>query len=196
METRAWRGLVPFGLVPVSLLAAVLTGQLAPEPHGHWVGHLTNAVVAIVQLAIIGIAAVAVLGRLNVGLMLLLAAVSAGLVMQAIGNLRVTDSIWRTPYGDEEVWAPEVADDALVSGHHLADRADLIVWIAGFAFVIAMGLFRRLKLTEVVPATSLAVIPPFIWAAPGVVLALAFLIRQRWIASPGPGRKETSTSAA
>jgi hypothetical protein len=65
-----------------------------------------------------------------------LAMVLAGLVVMTAGNLRVAQSIWRTPYGDEEVDQIGSAFSGFDSGHDLQGTGDLVVLLGGVAFAL------------------------------------------------------------
>ena len=75
--------------------------------------------------------------------MLLLAAIAAGLILEVVGNLRVATSIWRTPYGDEEVARIGSSFAGFDAGHALAGQGDLLVVLGGIAFAVILGLTRR-----------------------------------------------------
>jgi hypothetical protein len=133
MQTaRRW---MPFALLLVLFIAAQvavsLAGALAPKPRGHWTGHLTNATIDAAMLAVVVAGAALAWRRLGQRLALLLATlalavVTVGLVVEVVGNLRVAHSIWRTPYGDEEVNRIGSQFNGYDSGHDLQSKGDLM----------------------------------------------------------------------
>jgi hypothetical protein len=180
---------VPFavlvGLFVVANVAVGVTGALAPTPHGHWTGHLTNAAIEIGMLAVVVVGAALVWRRLGHLVVKLLAGaalgtVIVGLVLEAVGNLRVAHSIWRTPYGDEEVGQVGSAFSGFDSGHSVAATGDLVVVLGGVVFALVLGFSRRVKPLAAVAGTVLSFIPPpFILPACGVVFLLAYQLRPR-----------------
>jgi hypothetical protein len=109
-----------------------------------------------------------------------LGTVIVGLVLEAVGNLRVARSIWRTPYGDEEVGQFGSAFSGFDSGHDLAAAGDLGVVFGGVAFALVLGVSRRAGVVAAVVGVVLSFIPPpFIIPACGVVFLLAYLLRPR-----------------
>jgi hypothetical protein len=185
-RVRRW---VPFALVVGLFVAANVavgvTGSLVPEPHGHWSGHVANATIDIGMIVVAVVGATLAwrrLGNLWVRLVAVatLAVVTLGLLLEAAGNLRVAHSIWRTPYGDEEVGRIGSGFSGFDSGHDLAATGDLVVLLGGVAFALVLGFSRRVRLAAALAAVVLSFIPPpFILPACGVVFLLAALLRPR-----------------
>ena len=100
-----WRRWAPFGLLLVTPVVGVLTGLLVSGPRGHWSGHVGSGAAAAGQLLAVVTGAVLARRQLNVLLVVLLAVVAVGLVLEVVGNQRVAASIWQTSYGDEEAAA-------------------------------------------------------------------------------------------
>jgi hypothetical protein len=186
LSARRW---VPFavvvGLFVAANVAVGVVGALAPEPHGHWAGHLTNAAIDIGMIVVVVVGAALAwrhLGHLVVKLFAgaALATVLVGLVVMTVGNLRVAQSIWRTPYGDEEVDQIGSAFSGFDSGHDLQGTGDLVVLLGGLAFALVLGFSRRVGVLAAVAGVIFSFIPPpFIIPGCGVVFVLAVLLRPR-----------------
>jgi hypothetical protein len=185
MQTaRRW---MPFALLLVLFIAAQVAvgvaGALAPEPRGHWTGHLTNARIDAAMLTVVVAGAALAWRRLGQRLALLLAivalaVVTVGLVVEVIGNLRVAHSIWRTPYGDEEGNRIGSQFNGYDSGHDLQSKGDLVVLVGGMAFAVVLGASKRVGEWVMIAGIVLSIIPPpFIIPACGVVFLLAWLLR-------------------
>jgi hypothetical protein len=182
---RRW---VPFavvvGVFVATIPAGVVVSALTPEPHGHWSGHLDTAVAEISMIVIVVVGAALAwrhLGDLVVKLFAgaALTAVLVGLVVMAVGNLRVARSIWRTPYGDEDVGGIGSAISGFVSGHDLVDTGGLWVVIGGVAFAAVLGFSRRVGVRAAVAGVVLSLIPPWLFPAGGVLFLLAYLLFPR-----------------
>jgi hypothetical protein len=107
-----------------------------------------------------------------------LAVVTAGLVVEVVGNLRVAHSIWRTPYGDQELEQIGSRFNGYDSGHNLEGKGDLVVLVGGVAFAVVLGGSRRVGESVAVIGVVLSIIPPpFIIPACGVVFLLTWLLR-------------------
>lgn len=103
---------------------------------------------------------------------------TVGLVVEVIGNLRVAQSIWRTPYGDEQVNRIGSQFNGYDSGHDLQSKGDLVVLVGGVAFAIILGATKRVGEYVMIAGILLSIIPPpFIIPACGVVFLLAWLLR-------------------
>jgi hypothetical protein len=185
LSVRRW---VPFvvvvGLFVATGVASGLAGSLAPEPHGHWTGHLTNATTEIGTLATVAVGTLLAwshFGHLVVKVLAgaALAAVMVGLVLETIGNLRVAQSIWRTPYGDEDVAQFGSTFSGFDSGHDLAATGDGLVLLGGLAFALVLGFSRRVGIAAAVAGVVLSLVPPWMIPALGVVFLLAVLLRPR-----------------
>lgn len=89
-----------------------------------------------------------------------LAVVTAGLVIEVVGNLRVAHSIWRTPYGDQELEQFGSRFNGYDSGHNLQGKGDLVVLVCGVAFAVVLGVSRRVGESAAVIGVVLSIIPP------------------------------------
>jgi drug/metabolite transporter (DMT)-like permease len=156
-----------WGVVAIPPLVAVLTTVLAPDPHGHWTEHLASASLKSTQLVLLVVLA-AMLGRRRWSPLLMAAgtAIAAGVVLQALGDFEVADSIWRTT-GDPGFGA------GYDEGHDRSALGDLIVLGGGLAFVVVAAVARRVSIPLAVAAAVLMVIPPpFFWPAVGVMVLM------------------------
>jgi hypothetical protein len=181
---RRW---MPLTLLLVLFIAAQvavgIAGAIAPKPRGHWTGHLTNATIDAAMLTVVVAGAALAWRRLGQRLALLvavvaLAVVTVGLVVEVVGNLRVAHSIWRTPYGDEQVDRIGSQFNGYDSGHDLQSKGDLVVLGGGVAFAVILGATKRVGEWAMIAGIILSIIPPpFIIPACGVVFLLAWLLR-------------------
>jgi hypothetical protein len=156
-------------LVAIPPLIAILTSLLAPEPHGHWSGHLGIAGLKIAQLGLL-LVLVTMLGPRTLGVPLLIAfaVVATGIVLQAIGDYQVADSIWRTP-GDPGFGI------GYAEGHARSEFGDLLVIVGGLAFAVLAGMTRRVPaLLALVAAMMVIIPPPFFWPAAGVLVLVLY----------------------
>jgi hypothetical protein len=176
-QMRLWRRWAPFGLFLVAPVVGVLVDLLVSGPRGHWSGHVGSGAAAAGQLLAVVTGAVLARRRLNVLLVVLLAVVAVGLVLEVVGNQRVAASIWQTSYGDEQAAAIGPSFEGFESGHALAGTGDMLVVLGGLAFAVALGAFRRVGPGVAVAGVVLSLFPPWILPAVGVVLLLAFLVR-------------------
>lgn len=189
------RKLTPFALLAVVPAAAVLSGLLAPGPSGHWTGHLSNAAVSAGQLLALFIGAVLIWRLLNVPLILPLAALATGLVIQVVANLQIAASVWRTPYGDDVVG--QYGGAAFEAGHVLASLGDNVVVIAGLVFVILLLLFRRVGIVAALFGMLLSFSPPWMLPALGSILVIAIIAsQQQKISSESRTRRRPISSKA
>jgi hypothetical protein len=180
---RGWWRWSPFGLLLVAPLVAILNEILAPTPHGHWSSHLGNVAISAAQLVVL-VGAFALLatrrprgGRLLIGaVVVLLAIVAVGLVVEMVGNQRVAASIWQTDYGDGQAGLVGPASPGFESGHILAGRGDWLVWLGGLAFTALLGVLRWVPAGMAVAGFALSLLPP--WALPGVgvLFVLAYVL--------------------
>lgn len=180
-----------WALVAIPPLAAVLTALLAPEPHGHWSEHLQAVGLKGAQLVLLLVLAMMLGWRaLGVLLLILLAAVAAGIVFQVIGDYQVAHSIWRTSGnpGDGNGYA---------EGHDTSGFGDLIALGGGLAVAIAVGVMRRVPpLLAVVAGVMVIIPPPFLWPAAGVlVLVLYGLTSQSRFEPAKPLLRQKGTTA-
>jgi hypothetical protein len=187
-QMQLWRRWAPFGLFLVAPVVGVFVDLLVSGPRGHWSGHVGSGAVAGGQLLAVVTGAVLARRRLSVLLVVLLAVVAVGLVLEVVGNQRVAASIWRTSYGDEQAAAIGPSFEGFESGHALAGTGDMLVVLGGLAFAVALGAFRRVGPGVAVAGVVLSLFPPWILPAAGTVLLLAFLLR-------GP-RQAVSSDAA
>lgn len=174
-----WHRWAPFGLLAVAPAIGVLAGTLVPSgPRGHWSDHLASGVAAAGQLPAVVVGAVLARRRLNVLLVVLVAVVAVGLVLEAVGNQRVAASIWLTSYDDQEAAVIGPTLEGFASGHTLAATGDWMVMLGGLAFALTLRGFGRVGDGVTVAGSVLSILPPpFILPAVGTVLLLAFLLR-------------------
>jgi hypothetical protein len=176
---------VVVGLFVAANVAVGVVGALAPEPRGHWTGHLSAATIDIGMIVVVVVGAALAwryLGGVVVKLLAgaALATVLVGLIIEAVGNLRVARSIWRTVWGDDEVGQFGPAFSGFDSGHDLAASGDLVVVLGGVAFALVLGFSRRVGVLAAGAGVIFSFIPPpFIIPACGVVFVLAVLLRPR-----------------
>jgi hypothetical protein len=191
-----WRRWAPFGLLLVTPVVGVLTGLLVSGPRGHWSGHVGSGAAAAGQLLAVVTGAVLARRQLNVLLVVLLAVVAVGLVLEVVGNQRVAASIWQTSYGDEEAAAIGPSFDGFESGHALAETGDILVVLGGLAFAVALGAFRRVGSGVAVAGAVLSFFLPWILPAVGIILLLAVLLRSPRQAVRSDAASVTPPSAA
>ena len=174
------------GLFIAASVVVSIVGANAPQPHGHWTGHLTNATIDAGMLVVVLVGAALAWPRLGQGLMgllagLALAIVVIGLIVEIVGNLRVSHAIWQTPYGDNSVdaYASTLPGyNSYNSGHALQEKGDLLVLVGGIAFALVLAGFRRVGSGALIAGVILSIIPPpFIIPAFGVAFLLAWLLR-------------------
>jgi hypothetical protein len=171
------------GLFIAASVVVSVVGAIAPEPHGHWTSHLTNATIDAGMLVVVLVGAALAWARLGQGLIRLLAAaalaiVVIGLIVEIVGNLRVSHVIWQTPYGDDSVDAYASGLPGYNSGHALQGNGDLLVLVGGIAFAMVLAGSRRVGPGALIAGVILSVIPPpFIIPALGVMVLLAWLLR-------------------
>jgi hypothetical protein len=197
-RVQQWRRWAPFGLFLVAPAVGVLADLLVVSgPRGHWSGHVGSGAAAAGQLLAVVAGAVLARRRLNVLMVVLLAVVALGLVLEVVGNQRVAASIWQTSYGDEEVTAVGPSFEGFESGHALAGTGDMLVVVGGLAFALALGAFRRVGPGVVVAGVALSIFPPWILPAVGTVLLLAFLLRgpRQAVRSEAPSVTPPGTAA-
>jgi hypothetical protein len=183
LSARRW---VPFAVLVGLFVAPVgeVVGALAPEPHGHWSGHLGSAAadIGVIVVVVVGAAlAWRHFGHLVVKLLACgaLATVVVGLVVMTAGNLRVARSIWRTSYGDEEVAQIGSGFSGFDSGHDLAGTGGSVVLLGGVAFALVLGFSRRVGVVAALAGVVLSFIPAWLIPGLGVVFLLAVLLRPR-----------------
>jgi hypothetical protein len=196
-RVQQWRRWAPFGLLLVAPAVGALVDLLVSGPRGHWSGHVGSGAAAAGQLLAVVAGAVLARRRLNVLLVVLLAVVAVGLVLEVVGNQRVAASIWQTSYGDEEAAAIGPSFEGFESGHELAGTGDMLVVLGGLAFALALGALRRVGPGVAVAGVVLSLFPPWILPAVGMVLLLAFLLRgsRRAVRSEAPSVTPPGTAA-
>ncbi len=155
-------------LVALPPAIGIATALLAPEPHGHWVEHLSSVGFKSTQLAALAVAAVLLRRSWNTLLLLVLAIVAVGIVLQVAGDWSVARSIWRTT-GDPGGGA------GYEWGHETSGLGDLIVVIAGLAFPVVLAVTRRARVWVAVVVAVLAIVPPpFLWPAAGLLVVMVY----------------------
>jgi hypothetical protein len=184
---RRMRRWIPLAILLILLIlgsvAVVLSKWLAPKPQGHWTDHLSSAITDIAMLVVLLVGGGLAWRHLGQRLLksfaiVALAVVTTGLVVQVIGNLRVAHSIWRTPYGAEEVSRIGISLIGFESGHVLQANGDLAVLVGGVAFAAVLGFLRQVGRGASLSGAVLSMFPPpFIIPACGVVFLLAWLLR-------------------
>jgi hypothetical protein len=182
--TRRWTpSALVVGLFIAAIVVVSVVGAVAPQPHGHWTGHLTNATIDAGMLVVVLVGAALAWPRLGQGWMRLLIAVALaivviGLIVEIVGNMRVSHVIWQTPYGDDSVGAYASGLPGFESGHTLQGNGDILVLVGGIAFAILLGVSRRVGEGAAIAGVVLSFIPPpFIIPAFGVAVLLAWLLR-------------------
>ncbi len=174
------------GLFIAASVVVSVVGTIAPQPHGHWTGHLTNATIEAGMLVVVLVGAALAWPRLGQRLIRLLTAVTLaivviGLFVEIVGNMRVAHVIWQTPYGDDSVvaYASSLPGySSYNSGHALESNGDGLVLVGGIAFAVVLGISRRVGPGAAIAGVVLSIIPPpFIIPAFGVAFLLAWLLR-------------------
>lgn len=162
MKSRRWA----LGLAALPPLVGIATALLAPEPHGHWVQHLSSAGLKATQLAVIAFAALLLRRAWRPLLLVCLAVAAVGIAFQVIGDWGVAQSIWRTT-GDPGFGV------GYEEGHATSGLGDLLAVIGGLGFAIVGGFTRRLRIWVAVAAAVLTILPPpFFWPAVGILGAM------------------------
>ncbi len=167
-------------------IAAALTANLAPEPHGHWSEHLTSVGLETAQLALL-LVLVSMLGWRTLRMLLLIAfaVVIVGIVVQVLGNYQVAESIWRTT-GNPGF------GDGYAAGHDREELGTLLVIVGGLSFAVFAGVGRRVPAWLAVVAAVMVIIPPpFLWPAAGVLMLALFDLTSR----PRPVATDLATDA-
>ena len=154
-------------------IAAALTANLAPEPHGHWSEHLTSFGLDTTQLVLL-LVLVSMLGwRTRRMLLIAFAVVIIGIVLQALGNCQVATSIWRT------TGAPGFGA-GYAAGHDREELGTLLVIVGGLSYALLAGVGRRVPAWLAVIAAVMVIIPPpFLWPAVGVLVLALFELTSR-----------------
>ena len=185
VRARRWAA---FALVLVGPATALLVDAVRPEPSGHWSGHLAVAALSA------GVAAAVVLGSLLVRDHLPRTAVAAialtlvGLALEVVGNFRAAQSLWATSYDDSQVGLVGPLHPGYEWGHQVAAWGDNLVIVGGLALAVILGVCRRVRPSVAVVGGIVAVFPPWIYPALGVLLLLA------WLYATGPWRIPVSVA--
>ena len=166
MTGRYSRSLWSVAAVPA--IAAIAAGLFVPGPHGHWSAHVSSAAMKAAQLVVLLILVV-MLGwsRLRLLLLIALAVIAVGIVVQVLGDFQVAHSIWRTS-GNPGF------GNGYVEGH---DRGfgDLLVLAGGLAFAVTAGVRRSVPLWLAILGAVMSVIPPpFLWPAAGALVLVLY----------------------
>jgi hypothetical protein len=154
-------------------IAAILTIILAPDPHGHWSGHLWLAYLDAAQLVLLVVMATLVAAMLgwrtfSVLLMLAVAVIAVGIIFQVIGNYQVAESIWATS-GNPGF------GEGYNEGHDRAASGDFLVVFGGATFALIVGAARRVPVKIAGFALVMVIIPPpFVWPAAGVLMLMLY----------------------
>jgi hypothetical protein len=154
-----------YALAALPPIVGIATTLLAPEPHGHWVDHLSAVGFKSAQLAVL-LTALALLGwrTLSAPLVVALGVIGVAITLQVVGDAQVASAIWRTT-GDPGF------GDGYESGHDASGFGDLLVVLGGWGFTITAGISRRAPPWLVAGAMALAIVPPpFLWPAAGVLV--------------------------
>lgn len=158
-----------WAVLAIPPLVALVTTMLAAEPHGHWTQHLSSGTLKSTQLfLLVGLMAVLGWRTLSPLLLITLAMISVGIVLQVLGDFQIADSIWRTT--DDPGFG-----DGYAKGHDNSAFGDLIVTVGGLAFVIIAAVGHRVSIWLAVAAAVLMIIPPpFLWPAVGVMMLMLY----------------------
>ena len=175
----------PLGLLLLSPVAMIVAGILLPPPAAHWSDHLLSAAAAGGCVAAIAVGAYLVRRRLTVAPILILGGLTAGLVLQVIGNVAVARSIWRQPWGDDEVADLARSLYAFEQGHDLAGLGDSLVVVSGLALAVYAGARLWVAAGPAFLGGVLAFFPPWVLPGVGVVFLLAWTAVQQRRSSAG-----------
>jgi hypothetical protein len=168
------------GLLFLSPLAMIVTSLSLPPPAAHWSDHLVSAAGAGGCAAAIAVGSLLVRRRLTLAPILILGGLTVGLGLQVIGNVAVARSIWRQPWGDEEVSDLARSLPAFERGHDLAGWGDGLVVVSGLALAVYAGARLWVSAGPAFLGGVLAFFPPWILPGVGVVFLLAWTaINQR-----------------
>jgi hypothetical protein len=183
-----WVRYLPLGLLLIGPLAATVVGALLPPPEAHWSDHVVSASVAGGTLIAVAIGTWTVRARLGLLPVLILVCLVLGLGLETVGNIMAGQSIWREPYGDEDVWAAAQGVPGFEVGHDLAGWGDGLVVVSGVALAVYAGVRHWVSAVAAVAGTVLAFFPPWILPAVGAVLLLACTVIRQSSASGVPSR--------
>ncbi|MBI3967794.1 MAG: hypothetical protein HY329_19315 [Chloroflexi bacterium] len=153
-----------YALAALPPIVGLVTTQLAPEPHGHWVSHLSSVGFKSTQLAVLALV-LALLGwrTLSAPLGIALGVIGVAITLQVFGDAQVASAIWRTT-GDPGFGS------GYESGHDASGFGDLLVVLGGFGFALTAGLSRRVRPWWAAGAVVLTIVPPpYLWPAAGAL---------------------------
>lgn len=196
MQSRRspWVDHAPLSLLLLSPLVMIIAGVLLPPPAAHWSDHMLTAAAAGGCVAAVAVGVYLVRGRLTAAPILILGGLTAGLGLQVIGSVTVARSIWRQPWGDEEVADLAGSLDGFQQGHDLAGWGDNLVLVSGLALAVYAGARLWVSAGPAFLGGVLAFFPPWVLPGVGAVFLLAWTaVQQRrrpaGIARPqaGPG---------
>lgn len=156
-----WR----YALAALLPLIGTVTTLLAPEPHGHWVTHMSSVGFKVTQLAVL-LPVLALLGwrTLPVPLVVALGVIGVAITLQVIGDAQVASAIWQT-IGDPGFGSGYEA------GHAASGFGDVLVVLGGIGFALTAGMRRRVRPWLAAGAVVLTIVPPpFLWRAAGVLV--------------------------
>jgi hypothetical protein len=179
-----------FGLLLLPLISGGTVGAAAPQPHGHWSDHLASAGAAAGQLAALAVIAALLRRRLRSSKVVLTAAVAIGLSLEVVGNSIAANSIWATPYGDEEAGVIGPIKDGFELGHTVASSGDAVAVIS--AVVLAGSFLAVDTVPPVVPVLGMGLCfipPPWIVPVIGCTFVLTYYLafsRERQTVSAPP----------
>lgn len=169
------------GLVALPPFAAVVATNLAAEPHGHWVEHLSSAALKAAVVVIVGYLTVVLRRRLPVALLVVVIGGLVGTALQSYGDWLVADSIWRT-----------TIDPGPPGNHDLTTTSDVVVLVFGLLFAVVAGMTRSVRPRLAVLAAVMVIIPPpFMWPLAGVLMVL---LHAQLTGSSLPARNETDVT--
>ena len=146
------------GLIPA--MAGVIALATAPDPHGHWSGHLGGVAVDWSGAVVLVIGAWVARRRLG-WTVVIVPVIVMGMMIAGTGDRRVANTIWQVP--GENTIASQADDPAdYVSGHDLDEQGGQVMQIAGLIFVLAVGVTGRVTRRAAVVATLFALAPPWL----------------------------------
>lgn len=140
----------------------MVAANLAAEPHGHWVEHLSSAALKAAIVAVVGYLAFALRRRMPVALLAIVLGGLAATAAQAYGDWYVADSIWRT-----------TIDPGPPGNHDITTTSDLVVVVFGFVFALVAAITKSTRPRLAILAAVMVIIPPpFLWPLAGVLTVL------------------------
>jgi hypothetical protein len=182
---------VPLGLLLLSPSAVIIAGILLPPPAAHWSDHLLSAAAAGGCVAAIAAGTYLVRKRLTLAPILILGGLTAGLGLEVIGNVVAARSIWRQPWGDEEVSDLAQSLQGFELGHDLAGWGDSLVVASGLGLAVYAGARRWVSTGPAFLGGVLAFFPPWVLPGVGAVFLLAWTAVQQRRSPAGIARPQT-----